>query len=266
MTYEEIVERVRKKSTICSKCGCFVSSLLDCCPACGWKAEKKSLEDRARDSLVESYKALGGNSAVENIEEIRAARKRIPKRKDVGLEMMTVLQTLYDRMLDDGSLDSDILYFIDNQSHNHGLDSITADEYFRRQNCITFDDIDAVRSSITCIPSSAQLGDIKGLPGQIVYCSDTRRCYLYKADYQWVPYYNPGVRFSDFGESVTLYADDKPFHTEYTDYAACYQKRKVDELKAQLQTEKLYYDAIKALKSYSGNKEEKKEYVYHYPF
>lgn len=180
MTYEEIVRRVNTKSSICPECGCFISSLLDCCPACGWTSGK--------NSLVESYKALGGNSAVEKI-------------------------AIYSRM-----------------------DPITVDEYYRRQSCITFDDIEACRVHITRIPSSGQLGSIRGLPGQVLYCYDTERCYLYKSDYQWVPYYNPGVRFTD----------------DYTDYTA-YCKAKTDALQTQQHIMHLYEEAIKAMKSYSGN-------------
>ena len=62
MTYEEILERVKKKSTICPKCGCFLSSLLDCCPACGYK-ENNGVASASDSYLSNSYASMGGNAA-----------------------------------------------------------------------------------------------------------------------------------------------------------------------------------------------------------
>lgn len=62
MTHAEILERVKKKSTICSKCGCFVSSLLDCCPACG-HAESIGCASASESYLANSYASMGGNAA-----------------------------------------------------------------------------------------------------------------------------------------------------------------------------------------------------------
>ena len=231
MTYEEIVRRANTKSSICPECGCFISSLLDCCPACEWEAEKKSSEDRARDSLVESYRALGGNSAVEKIAEIN--------------NKVCLTRVDYDYRRATDMLDRDTLYFVDN---------VTTDEYFRRQRCITFDDMEASRSYITRIASADRLGDIRGLPGQVIYCADTNRSYVYYKDYQWQQLYE---YTPDIGRPVTLYKDNEPFYTEYvphTDYTA-YYKAKSDALNAQQHTMRLYEDAIKALKSYSDYEE-----------
>lgn len=207
MTYEEIVERVRKKSSICSECGCFISSLLDCCPACGWRAEKNisATDSYIRDSLAESYRALGGNSVVEKI-AVQDARTS------------SYITSLYEK-------------------HSKEVS----------------ENLDAARSYITCIPSSSQLGDIKGLPGQVLYCADTDRCYVYYKDYQWQQLYD---HIPDIGRPVTLYKDNEPFATEYVpdvDYTS-YYKAKTDALQAQQRTMRLYEDAIKAMKSYSGNK------------
>ena len=68
MTHEEILERVKKKSTICPKCGCFVSSLLDCCPACGHKEIMGVCS--ATDSYKSAYNSIGGNAATITLYDI----------------------------------------------------------------------------------------------------------------------------------------------------------------------------------------------------
>ena len=70
MTHKEILERVKKKSTICSKCGCFVSSLLDCCPACDYKGC-----DGATSALSNAYISIGGNAVTNQCYDVFKIRE-----------------------------------------------------------------------------------------------------------------------------------------------------------------------------------------------
>ena len=227
MTYEEIVERVRKKSSICSECGCFISSLLDCCPACEWMGEK--------NSLVESYKALGGNSAVEKI-AIQDARTS------------SYITSLYETR----STASKHQELIDTLSYIAGQRRLkfrwcynaTTDEYIF--------DYRYFYSGREC-----------------VYRQTFTREELFMYN---EPAIDLAIRLIDrIPSCATLYADDKPSYIKYVpdvDYTS-YYKAKTDALQAQQHTMNLYEEAIKAINSYSGNigdKEEKVEYVYHYPF
>ena len=76
MTHEEILERVKKKSTICPKCGCFVSSLLDCCPACERKEKSDNNYVSASDSyLSNAYISIGGNAATSHSYDVFKIRE-----------------------------------------------------------------------------------------------------------------------------------------------------------------------------------------------
>lgn len=213
MTYEEIVERVRKKSSICPECGCFISSLLDCCPACGWIGEK--------NSLVESYRALGGNSAVEKI-AIQDARTS------------SYITSLYEKRSTASK-------------HQELIDALSAIAGQRRLNfrwCYN-------------AATDEYIFDYS-------YCYSGRECaYRQTFTREELFMYNESAidlaihLINRIPSCATLYADDKPFYTEYVpdvDYTS-YYKAKTDALQAQQHTMRLYEDAIKAITSYSDYEE-----------
>ena len=258
MTYEEIVRRVNMKSSICPECGCFISSLLDCCPACEYSTSTSASTSRLNDSycsadeFAERLRQLNTASAVCTANELRDHYASMGGNAATENRICNISRTLYDRMSFDESLDKNTIYCID---------SDVASEMYER--CAT--------PIMRVIGSASDLHNLRGDPGQLVYVADTCNIYTCNTDYLWVQIYNPEVCYSDVGRPVTLYKDNEPFitkyvpDTDYTDYTS-YYKAKSDALKYQQHTIQLYKEAIKAMKSYSGDKEEEKEYVYHYPF
>ena len=185
MTYEEIVERVRKKSSICPECGCFISSLLDCCPACGYSISTSTSASRLNDSycsadeFAERLRRLNAESAVCTANELRDHYKSM--------------------------------------GGNSATDSL----------------MDKMARPYITMASYADLLDMELSPGTIVYTYDTNDLYTCNLN---------GV----VQKIATNYINDN-----YTDYTA-YYKAKTDALRAQQRTMRLYEDAIKAMKSYSG--------------
>lgn len=210
MTYEEIVRRVDTKSSICPECGCFISSLLDCCPACGY-------------STAISYEIAGGKAF---IGDTTNSRTSLPP------ELKTRFD-LYDSYIN-GEIDS--MRFRDAYQALGGNSAV--------EKIATYD---ARTSSYIASLYELRAADVANSVSKL---------------YDYAP---------DVGRPVTLYKDNEPFRTEYVpdvDYTA-YYKAKTDALKAQQITMRLYEDAIKSMKSYSGDIEDDKEeveYVYHYPF
>lgn len=178
MTYEEIVERVRKKSSICPECGCFISSLLDCCPACGYSTATSASTSRLNDSYCSADEF------------------------STSLQRLNVMRDHYKSMGGNGATDS--------------LMDKMARPYITRA-------------------SYADLLDTELSPGTIMYTYDTNDLYTCNLN---------GV----VQKIATNYINDN-----YTDYTS-YYKAKNDALQAQQRTMRLYEDAIKAMKSYSGNK------------
>ncbi len=168
MTHAEILERVKKKSTICPKCGCFVSSLLDCCPACGYK------ESNSTNSNTNAYLELisTANSLLyAQEEELQTLRELTDYYKSSGgngatAHILKQTQTAYDN-------------YLSSMKYNSNIDK---------------------PKRFISVSSVNQLYNMQGQNGQIVYVYDIKQIYIWRD--QWVSVTAPCEQLASLNKQV----------------------------------------------------------------
>ena len=169
MNHAETLERVKKKSTICPKCGCFVSSLLDCCPACGYKDPDLSIQ-KAKDELRQAEQNL------------RDMRNYYNSKGYNGVS--SALFNAYVSI--GGNAATDHLYNVLNCGEDGTI-------------------VESKRHNLIVIDSLTDIGRVDAQLGRVVYIRKTNQFYIYDTNEQWTQIYAPSLSYSsDVVETTTL--------------------------------------------------------------